>query len=176
MPQRVLERPSMTQASSVSPFQEQSIPQQLPLGFVAGGLPSGQGQQQQSDSGLGSLIDQNLDPPGMRLPQGPGSPQQNLIQLSPSLPHANARSSTAPSAPGAQQVPGHGNLSAMSIPQLRALYNQLLQIVTESDKNLSAAGSSGESDVQRQLRLKVENNKRYLRMLREIISARTRER
>ena len=171
-----MERPTITQASSVPPFQDQSIPQQLPLDFVAGGYPSEQGQQQQSDSGLGSLIDQNLDPPGMGLPQGPGSPQQNLIQLSPSLPHANARSSTAPLAPGAQQVPGPGNLSAMSSPQLRALYNQLLQIVTESDKHLPAAGSSGESDIQRQLRLRVENNKRYLRMLREIISARTRER
>ena len=138
-------------------------------------------QQQQNGSGLASRIGQNLNTPGMSLPQGPGSLQQNFIQPSPSLPHANPQPSSAASAsqppqPGAQQVPGPANLAAMSLPQLRSLSSQLLQIVMESEKNLPAAGSSGESDIQRQIRLKVENNKRYLRMLQEIISTRTRAR
>ena len=138
-------------------------------------------QQQQNGSGLASRMGQNLNTPGMGLPQGPGSLQQNFIQPSPSLPHANPQppsaASTSQPQPGAQQVSGPGNnLSAMSLPQLRQLSGQLLQIVVESEKNLPAAGSSGDNDIQRQLRLKVENNKRYLRMLQEIISARTRAR
>ena len=46
MPQRAVERLTMTQASSAPFFQEQSTPQQSPLGFIAGGTPSGTSQQQ----------------------------------------------------------------------------------------------------------------------------------
>jgi hypothetical protein len=211
MPQRAVEHLTMTQASSAPPFQEQSIPQQSPLGFIAGGMPSGtseqqmvslsqrvgfstncqiinplqrliqaqdpsQGQRQESDCGLGSHTSpgQNLDSSGMGLSQGL---QQNFNQPSPSFPQPSSATSAAQPQPGAQQVSGPGsNLSAMSLPQLRQLSSQLLRIVMETEKNLPAAGSYGENDIQRQLRLKVENNKRYLRMLQELISARTRAR
>ena len=133
-----------------------------------------QGQRQESDCGLGSHMGQYLDSPGMGLSQGL---KQNFNQPYPSLPQPSSATSAAQPQPGAQQAFGSGNnLSAMSLPQLRQLSGQLLQIVVESEKNLPAAGSSGENDIQRQLRLKVENNKRYLRMLQEIISARTRAR
>ena len=209
MPQRAVEHLTMTPASSAPPFQEQSIPQQSPLGFIAGGMPSGtseqqmvsisqrvgfstncqinplqrliqaqdpsQGQRQESDCGLGSHMGpgQNLDSSGMGLSQGL---QQNFIQPSPSFPQPSSAASASQPQPGAQQAFGPGKLSAMSLPQLRQLSGQLLRIVMESEKNLPAAGSSGENDIQRQLRFKVENNKRYLRMLQEIISARTRAR
>ena len=139
-----------------------------------------QGQQQQNDSGLGSRMVQYLDSPGMGLPQGPGSLQQNFIQPSPFFHRANPQPSSAPLTsqpqPGAQQDSGPPNLPTMSLPQLRSLSAQLLQFVMESEKNLPAAGSSGESDVHRQLRAKVENNKRYLRMIQDLINARTRTR
>jgi hypothetical protein len=138
------------------------------------------GQQQQNGSSLTPRIGQNLNPPGMSLPQGLGSHQQNFIQPSPSLAHANPQPSSAPSASqpqlGAQQGSGPANLATMSLPQLRSLSTQLLQFVMESEKNLPAAGSSGESDVHRQLRVKVENNKRYFRMMQDLINARTRAR
>jgi len=137
--------------------------------------------QQQNGSGLASRISQNVNPPGMGLTQGPGSLQQNFIQPSPSVPHANAQSSSAPSAsqnppPGVQQVSGtSGNLASMPLPQLRALSTHLLRIVMEGEKNLQTGGS-GEGDIQRQLRAKVENNKRYLLALQEVINAKTRAR
>ena len=138
------------------------------------------GQQQQNGSSLTPRIGQNLNPSGMSLPQGLGSHQQNFIQPSPSLAHANPQPSSAPSASqpqlGAQQGSGPANLATMSLPQLRSLSTQLLQFVMESEKNLPVAGSSGENDVHRQLRAKVENNKRYFRMMQELIAARTRAR
>ena len=123
-------------------------------------------QKQQNGSGLASRIGQNLNTP---LPQGPGSLQQNFIQPSPSLPHANLQPSSIASVsqslkPGAQQVPCPSSLSDMP----------LLQKMMESEKNLSAAGSS-ESDIQRQLRMKVGNNKR-VRMSQGSIAQRTRAR
>ena len=45
--------------------------------------------QQQNGSSLASCMGQNLNTPGMSLPQGPGSLQQIFIQPSPLLPHAN---------------------------------------------------------------------------------------
>ena len=139
-------------------------------------------QGQQNGSALASRMGQNFNPSGMGLSQGPGPLQQNFIQPSPSVPHANAQSSSAPSASqppptGAQQVSGlSGNIAGMPLPQLRALYTQLLHIVLEGDKNLQASSSSGEGDVQLQLRAKVENNKRFLRALQDVISAKMRAR
>jgi hypothetical protein len=214
MQRRALERVAMTPASLAPSFQVQTIPQQLSLASISGGMPTGttqqqtatllqraqlstnsqidpsqpitqtqdlsQGQQQQNDSGLGSRMVQNFDSPGMGLPQGPGSLQQNFIQPSPSLHHADPQPSSAPLAsqpqPGAQQGSGPANLATMSLPQLRSQSTLLLQFVMESEKNLPAAGSSGESDVHRQLRVKVENNKRYIRMMQDLINARTRAR
>jgi hypothetical protein len=210
--QQALERLSMMQASA-HPFQEQSVPQQLPPGFSAGAMPSGttqqqmatlsqraiqsqdpsqarqfsmllpQGQQQQNGTGLASSrMGQSLNPPGIGLPQGAGSLQQNFIHPSPSVPHANAQTPSAPSAsqpppPGVQQVPStSGNLASMPLPQLRALASQLLRIVMEGEKNLQATSGSGEGDIQRQLRAKVENNKRYLLALQEVINAKMRAR
>jgi hypothetical protein len=64
----------------------------------------------------------------------------------------------------------------MPLPQLRALASQLLRIVMEGEKNLQATSGSGEGDIQRQLRAKVENNKRYLLALQEVINAKMRAR
>jgi hypothetical protein len=64
----------------------------------------------------------------------------------------------------------------MPLPQLRALYTQLLRIVMEGEKNLQTASGSGESDTQRQLRAKIDNNKRYLLALQEVITAKSRAR
>jgi hypothetical protein len=136
-----------------------------------------QQQQQQNASGIASRMGQNLNPSGMGLPQGPGSLQQNFIQPSPSVPHANPQPSSTPSAsqipqPGAQQVSGPpGNLADVPLPQLRALSTQLLHVVMEGEKNLQAPSSSGEGDIQRQqLRAKVELNKQRLRALHEVIN------
>jgi hypothetical protein len=138
-----------------------------------------QGQQQQNGSGLASRMGQNLNPPGIGLPQEPASPQPNFIQSSPSIPHANAQIPSAPSAsqPPPQQVFGTSDsLTNMPLPQLRALYTQLLRIVMVGEKNLQTASGSGESDTQRQLRAKIDNNKRYLLALQELIIAKTRAR
>jgi hypothetical protein len=141
------------------------------------------GQQQQNGSGIASRLGQNLNPSGMGLSQGPGSLQQNFIQPSPSVPHANPQSSSTPSAfqppqPGTQQVSGpSGNLADVSLPQLRALYTQLGHVVTEGEKNLQAMSSSGEADAQRQqLRTKVELNKQRIRALQEVMTVKMRAR
>ncbi len=140
------------------------------------------GQQQQNGSSIASRMGQNPNPSGMGLPQGPGSLQQNFIQPSPLVPHANPQSSTPstfqPPQPGAQQVSGpSGNLGDVPLPQLRALYTQLGHVVTEGEKNLQAMSSSGEGDTQRQqLRTKVELNKQRLRALQEVITVKMRAR
>jgi hypothetical protein len=141
------------------------------------------GQQQQNGSGIASRMGQNLNPSGMGLPQGPGSLQQNFIQASPSVPHANPQPSSTPSAsqipqPGAQQVSGPpGNLGDVPLPQLRALSTQLLHVVMEGEKNLQATGSSGEGDIQRQqLRAKIDLNKQRLRALHDVINMKMRGR
>jgi hypothetical protein len=209
--QQALNRLAMMQASSAHSFQEQRAPQQLPPGFNTGGVPSGiaqqiaalsqrvmqpqdpsharqfnmllPGQQQQNGSGIASRMGQNFNPSGMGLPQGPGSPQQNFIQPSPSVPHANPQSSSTPSTfqppqQGTQQVSGPpGNLADVPLPQLRALYTQLGHIVTEGEKNLQAMSSSGEGDIQRlQLRTKVALNKQRMRALQEVITVKMRAR
>jgi len=141
------------------------------------------GQQQQNGSGIGSRMGQNLNSSGMGLSQGPGSIQQNFIQPSPSIPHANSQSSSTPSVsqisqPGAQQVSGPlGNLVEVPLPQLRALSTQLQHVVIEGEKNLQAPSSAGEGDIQRQqLRAKIELNKQRLRALQEVINMKTRAR
>jgi hypothetical protein len=141
-----------------------------------------QEQQPQNGSGIASRMGQNLNPSGMGLPQGPGSLQQNFIQPSPSVPHANPHPSSTPSAsqipqPGAQQVSGPPpSLADVPLPQLRALYTHLLHIVMEGEQNLQAI-SSGEGDMQRQqLQDKIELNRQRLRALHEIINMKMRPR
>jgi hypothetical protein len=205
-PQQAMERLSMMQANAVHPFQEQSVPQQLPPGFNTGGIQSGTTQQQleiatlsqaharqfsmllpqgqqQNGSGLASRVGQILNPSGIGFPQGTGSLQPNFIQPSASVLHANAQTSSVPPAlqpppPVAQQVSGLSSnfYASMPLPQLRALASQLHRIVMEGEKNLQTASGSGEGDIQRQLRAKVENNKRYLLALQEFINANMRAR
>jgi len=146
-------------------------------------LLPGQQQQQQNGSGIASRMGQNLNPSGMSLPQGPGSLQQNFIQPSPSVPHANPQPSSTPSAsqipqPGTQQVSGPpGNLADVPLPQLRALSTQIQHVVVEGEKNLQAISSSGEGDSQRQqIRAKIELNKQRLRALHEVITMKLRAR
>lgn len=84
-------------------------------------------QGQQPQNGFASRVGQNLHPPGMGLPQGQGSLQQNFIQPSPSVPPANIQSSTAPSASqptpmGGPQIPSlHKNILEMPVPQLTGI-------------------------------------------------------
>ena len=213
--QQARERLAMMQASSA-----QSVPQQLPSGFNAGGMQNGntqqqiatllqraqastnnqmnplqrtiqtqdpsharqfglpipQGQQQQNGSGL-ARMGQNLNP-GMGLPQGPGSLQQNFIQPSPSVPHVNAQpSSSAPLAsqpppPGAQQVSGPNSLANMTLQQLGELYAHLQRIVIEGEKNIQTLSTSGGNDPQ--LRTKIDNNKRFMNILQEVMRKRAR--
>jgi hypothetical protein len=54
-------------------------------------------QGQQPQNGFAARVGQNLHPPGMGLPRGQGSLQQNFIQPSPSVTPANLQPSTAPS-------------------------------------------------------------------------------
>jgi hypothetical protein len=140
-------------------------------------LPGQQQQQQQNASGIASYMGQNPNPSGMGLPQGLGLLQQDFIQPSPSVLHANPQPSSTHSAspvpqPGAQQVSDPpGSLVDVPLPQLRALSTQLLHVVMEGEKNLQAPSSSGEGDIQRQqLRAKIELNKQRLRALHEVIN------
>ncbi|KAH9178367.1 hypothetical protein EDB89DRAFT_1170443 [Lactarius sanguifluus] len=136
-----------------------------------------QGQQQQN--GFTSRVGQNLHPPGMGLPQGQGSLQQNFIQPSPSVPPANIQSSVAPSA--SQPTPLGGaqihnlpkNLVDMPVQQLSNFYSQLMRAVEDGEKNLNAAGAStsGEGDMQRQaFRARLDQQKQLLVNIRELIN------
>lgn len=221
-PQQARERFAMLQASSSRPFQEQTIPQQLPPGFPAGGMASGttqpqmatisqrtqvstnnqvnplqrviqapdsrqfgmlltQNQQPQNGSSFASRVAQNLNPPGMGLPQGQGS-LQNFVQPSSSVPSANVQRSPAPSVsqappPGGQQVPGPpSNPADMPLPQLRGLFNQLMRAMVEGDKSLQALSSTGTEGEMQQHRLKLELTKQRLHVLQELINAKTRAR
>ncbi len=135
-----------------------------------------QGQQQQNN--FASRVGQNLHPPGMGLPQGQGSLQQNFIQPSPSVPPANLQSSAAPSASqpipqGGPQMHGlHKNFVEMPVPQLTNFYAQLMRAVEEGEKSFNAAGSTGgESDMQHQaLRAKLDNQKQLLINIRDLIN------
>lgn len=136
-----------------------------------------QGQQQQQN-GFASRVGQTLHPPGMGLPQGQGSLQQNFIQPSPSVPPANLQSSAAPSAPQPTQLGGpqiHNlpkNISEIPIPQLTILYNSLVRAVEDGERNFNAVGGTGgESDMQRQaLRAKIDNQKQTLSFIRDFIN------
>jgi hypothetical protein len=167
------------QASSNNPLQH-AIQAQDPSHARQFGMPLPQGQQQQNGSGL-ARIGQNLNP-GMGLPQGPGSLQQNLIQPSPSVPHMTAQSSSAPLAsqpppPGVQQVSGPSSLASMTLQQLHELSTHLQRIVIEGEKDLQTPSSSGGSDARRQqLRTKIENNKQFINILQEVMNSRTRAR
>ncbi len=134
-----------------------------------------QGPQLQNDPGLTSRTTQNLSPFRMDLPQGSrGSGLQNF----PSVHYANVRSSSPP--PASQPPPGPGparTIGDVPLPQLRALYTQLMHVVVEGEKNLQATSSWGEGDIQRQqLRAKVELNKQRLRALTEVNNVKMRER
>lgn len=156
----------MMQASTQS-FMEQSVPQQSPLGLNAGAIPSGTPQQQVAGSDTASHIGQSLNPSGTGLPQGPGSPQQNITQPSASNPHTNSQPSSTTSASQIPQPIPDPPLTIVDVPlpQLRALSIQLLQIVTEGEKYLQANSSSGESEILRQVRAKVEQSKHRVRVL-----------
>jgi hypothetical protein len=218
---QALERLAMMTASA------QSAPQQLPPGFIAGGVPSGaaqqqmttlsqqhaqvstespidslqrvtqaqdsshfrqfgmlvpQDQQRQNDSGVASRMGPNPNPSGMGLPHGPGSLQQSFIQPSFSDSHANFHSTFVssppqPPPPRAQQVSVPSNLASMTLQQLRELSTHLQRVVIEGQRNLQTPNSSGGSDVQRQqFRAKIENNKRFISILQEVIDARKRAR
>lgn len=133
-----------------------------------------QGQQQQN--GFASRVGQNLHPPGMGLPQGQGSLQQNFIQPSPSVPPANLQSSAVASASqptplGGQMQGPPKNFGEMTIPQLSNLYAQLMRAVEEGERSFNASGTSGESDMQRQaLRAKLDSQKQLLVNIRDLVN------
>jgi hypothetical protein len=136
-----------------------------------------QGQQQQNN--FASRVGQNLHPPGMGLPQGQGSLQQNFMQSSPSVPPSNLQSSAAPSASQPTPLGGpqnHGlqknSFVEMTVQQLSGIYGQLMRTMEEGEKNLNAAGSTGgESDMQRQtFRTRLDSQKQLLNHIRELIS------
>ncbi|KAH9057865.1 hypothetical protein EDB87DRAFT_1628606 [Lactarius vividus] len=135
-------------------------------------------QGQQQPNGF-ARVGQNLHPPGMGLPQGQGSLQQNFIQPSPSVPPANIQSSVVPST--SQPTPLGGaqihnlpkNLVDMSMQQLSNSYSQLMRIVEDGEKNLNAAGAStsSEGDMQRQAyRARLDQQKQLLVNIRELIN------
>ena len=133
-----------------------------------------QGQQQQNN--FASRVGQNLHPPGMGLPQGQGSLQQNFIQPSPSVPPANIQSSVAPSASqptplGGTQIQGlHKNFIEMPLQQLSGFYGQLMRSVEEGEKNFAAAAASGDSEPQRQARVRLDNQKQLLINIRALMA------
>ena len=72
---------------------------------------------------------------------------------------------------------GPGYLPTMTLQQLSELYTQVQRIVTEGEKTLQTPSSSGGTDAQRQqLRTKIENNKRFITILQEVMNSRTRAR
>jgi hypothetical protein len=136
-------------------------------------------QGQQPQNGFAARVGQNLHPPGMGLPQGQGSLQQNFIQPSPSVTPANLQPSTAPST--SQPTPLGGpqiqsfrqNFVDMPLQQLSVFYTQLLRNVEEGERNLNAAGSTGgESDMQQRqaLRTRLDSQKQLLINIRELIN------
>jgi hypothetical protein len=155
--QQALERFSLMHSSSAHPFQEQS-PQQLPPGSNAGGMPSGTTQQQFTTLSQRAQVSTNSQV----------TPPERAIQAQ----------DPPPPLPGAQQVSGPSGLASLPLPQLRALFTHLLRIVMEGEKNLQTASGPGEGYIQGQgqLRAKVENHKRYLLALQEVINAKARAR
>lgn len=132
-----------------------------------------QGPQLQNDSGLTSRMSSNpnslrMDPP--QGSQGPGLMQENFLPVT----YANVPSSSAPSA--SQPPPGPHPVNSIydvPLPQLRALYTQLVHIVMEGENCLR---SSSEGDIQPHFRAKLELNKRRLCALQEVIDTKVRAR
>jgi hypothetical protein len=136
-------------------------------------------QGQQPQNGFATRVGQNLHSPGMGLPQGQGSLQQNFIQPSPSVPPASLQLSTAPSTSqptplGGPQIQGfHKNFVDMPLQQLSIFYTQLLRTVEEGERNLNAAGSTGgESDMQQRqaIRTRLVGQKQLLINIRDLIN------
>lgn len=132
-----------------------------------------QSPQLQNDSGLTSRMSSNPNPLEMVPPQGsqgPGLMQENF----PPVPYANVPSSSALSA--SQPPPGPhptNSIFDVPLPQLRALYTQLMHIVVEGEKCLR---NSNEGDIQPHFRAKLELNKRRLHALQEVIDTKVRQR
>ena len=131
-------------------------------------------QSQQPPNGSASFTaraGQNFHSPGLGLPQGQGSLQQNLVvQPNPSTPSAGLQSSAPPSqAPpqGGQQMLSLNSIAEAPLPHLINIFNQLARSVTEGEKSLQALG---EPDPQR--RAKLDNQKQIMLRIREIITAR----
>ena len=139
-------------------------------------------QGQQPQNSFASRVGQNLHPPGMGLPQGQGSLQQNFIQPSPSAPPANHQPSSAPSTSQPNPLGGPQQMQAiqksfaeMPLQQLGNVYTQLARTVEEGERNLNAAGSTGgESDMQQRqaLRVRLDGQKQLLINIRDMINSR----
>jgi hypothetical protein len=168
---QALDRLSMMQASSAHSFNERSAPQQLPRAIQTQDALHRhqfnthicQGPQLQNDSGLTSRMSSNPNPLRMdpsQDSQGPGTMQE----IFPPVPYANVPSSSAPSA--SQPPPRPHSILDVPLPQLRALYTQLVHIIMEGEKALR---SSSEGDIQLHIRAKLELNKSHLSALQEII-------
>ena len=138
-------------------------------------------QGQQPQNSFASRVGQNLHPPGMGLPQGQGSLQQNFIQPLPSDP-ANFQPSSAPSTSQLSPLGGPQQMQAifktfvdMPLPQLTGVYAQLARTIEEGKRNLNAAGSTGgESDMQQRqaLRARLDGQKQLLINIRDLINSR----
>lgn len=123
--------------------------------------------------GLTSRMPSNPNPLGMDHPQdsqGPGLMPINFRRVH----YANVPSSSASSAFQPPPEPNPVNrFHEVPLSQLRDLFTRLAHIVMEGEEYLR---SSGEGDIQSQLRARLELNKRRLRALQEIINAKLRER
>ena len=199
---QALDRLAMMQASAHS-SQEQPVPQQLPPGFNAAGVPSGNAHRQMdtlsqhaqvsaNNQQINNLAIQAQDASharqmialllGQQQQQQNGSDiasrmGQNLDPSGMGLPQGPGSVQQIPQ-PGAQQVSGPpGNLVDVPLPQLCALSTQLLHVVIEGEIHLQAPSSFGEGDIQRQqLRAKIDLNKLRLSALHEVINMKRRPR
>ena len=163
--------------------QDPSLARQFNMHTAQGQQP--QQHQQQNGSGFNPRAGQSLNTPGMGLPQGQASLQPSFVQPSPSVPPANVQSSLTPSTsqappPPGQQVPTSStNFTDLPLPQLRAVYAQMIHTWMEGEKNLQAPNTSGgEGDLQRrqQLRLKLDTYKQRIHVLQEFINNKARAR
>ena len=145
-----------------------------------------QQQQQQNGSGFNPRAGQNLNTPGMGLPQGQASLQPSFAQPSPSVPPANVQPSLTPATsqaqappPPGQQVPAPStNFTDLPLPQLRGIYTQMVHTWMEGEKNFQASNASGgEGDLQRrQQRHKLDAYKQRVQALQEFINNKARAR
>jgi len=183
-PQQAQERFAMMQTADPSAFPEQGVPQQLPPGF-SGGPPAGNPQQQlaaRSQPSLASVNNQMFQ--RVIQSQDPSLARQFNIP-SHFVPPANVQSSLtpstsqAPSPPGQQVFAPSTNFADLPLPQLRAVYAQMIHTWMEGDKNLQVSNTSGgEGDLQRrqQLRLKLDTYKQRIDALQEFINNKARAR